>query len=100
MIFLHFQTKNPLHEWGWHSQIVPNVGDKVYLPYAKPDCDDDKEATYGTVVCRELMPPWGKDEDILDTIELVVELEGKIPAGMVAHSQEWPSESYTERKHA
>lgn len=98
MIFLHFQTKRPLHEWGWYSHVVPNVGDRVYLPYARPDCDDDKDATHATVVCRELMPPWGEDEEALDTIELTVELDNEIPAGMIAHSQEWPSETHTERK--
>lgn len=97
-MFIHVFADNPHHpelnryEWGYHSEIVPAVGDIIWLAHGFPgdDWEDFWDMVTAKVVRREFC--FHEEEDVT----LFVEPERQIPAGHVADSPEWPAKDVKE----
>ncbi len=86
------------HEWGYHLDVLPGVGDTLFLDYGEPDeLNDDGVFAVVTKRCFDF---WIIDSgtELPTQVHLHVALEEPIPEGCIASSSDWPSETHSRRK--
>lgn len=97
-MFIRIELFGTIHEWGYHSEFVPCVGDTCCLCFEEPDAElTGNEVVTGTIVQRQFVIG-GDDESQEVWLTAVGDGFQLIPEGYVAHSPEWPSTEYGARR--
>jgi hypothetical protein len=81
-------------EWGWHSEVVPAVGDTLWLRVEVPDEEPTGNHHLEATVIRRIFPI---DDEPEGEAWLTVHTASKIPEGHIANSPEWPSAEFGAR---
>jgi hypothetical protein len=98
MPFLLFTMKrgNDTYEWGFHSDLVPSVGDTIQLQVNPPnEPQPEGEMLRCVIISREwYFGHYYETGDYQeDSVDFEVASNDPIPEGHIADSEEWPSET-------